>query len=321
MIVAFRTGDTGSLDRDGFLHVLGRQSDVIVLPDGKKISPEELERRYEQSPYIREVALLAPQGELLALVVTPADASDRAQVGELAEAVQAATGDHVTLAFVDQGYTGQPAAEAAGAHGIALEVVKLPEAKRGFVLLPRRWVVERTFAWLFSFRTDTGYVNHWLNALTFGVWDATFDWFGSWLPAMSVIMISEIWKTTPFMSLLLLAGLAQVPNDLQEAAMVDGATWWQRLRRVTLPNMQGAIMVAVLFRVVDAFRIFDNVFIMTSGAQGTETLSILAYRQTITRTEIGLGSAVSVLLFLSVALICFIFIKVFRTDLARARGE
>jgi transposase len=91
-------------------------------------------------------------GELLALVVTPANASDRAQVGELAEAVQDATGDHVEVAFVDQGYTGAPAAEAAAAHGIALAVVKLPEAKRGFVLLPRRWVVERDFAWASRFR-------------------------------------------------------------------------------------------------------------------------------------------------------------------------
>lgn len=91
-------------------------------------------------------------GHLLALRVTPANEQDRAQVGRLTEAVQEATGDHVTLAYVDQGYTGEtPAAEAA-AHGITLEVVKLPEAKRGFVLLPRRWVVERSFAWASRFR-------------------------------------------------------------------------------------------------------------------------------------------------------------------------
>ena len=91
-------------------------------------------------------------GELLALTVTPADVGDRAQVDALAAAVQDATGQTVTLAYVDQGYTGAPAAEAAAAHGIALEVVKLPEAKRGFVLLPRRWVVERDFAWATRFR-------------------------------------------------------------------------------------------------------------------------------------------------------------------------
>ncbi len=80
--------------------------------------------------------------------MTPADENDRAAVAELAEAVQAATGESVTLAYVDQGYTGEQAAEAAQAHGIRLEVVKLPEAKRGFVLLPRRWVAERSFAWM-----------------------------------------------------------------------------------------------------------------------------------------------------------------------------
>jgi transposase len=91
-------------------------------------------------------------GHLLALAVTPADAQDRAQVGALAGAVQEATGASVEVAFVDQGYTGEEAAEAARSHGVALEVVKHPEAKRGFVLLPRRWVVERSFAWAARFR-------------------------------------------------------------------------------------------------------------------------------------------------------------------------
>jgi transposase len=91
-------------------------------------------------------------GHLLALHVTPATADDRAEVGRLAAAVQAATGDSVELAFVDQGYTGEKPAAAAQEHGITLEVVKLPEAKRGFVLLPRRWVAERTFAWTTRFR-------------------------------------------------------------------------------------------------------------------------------------------------------------------------
>lgn len=91
-------------------------------------------------------------GDLLALHVTPANASDRAQVAGLAAEVQAVTGQAVEVAFVDQGYTGPPAAAAAAEHGIALEVVKLSAAKRGFVLLPRRWVVERSFAWAARFR-------------------------------------------------------------------------------------------------------------------------------------------------------------------------
>ena len=184
---------------------------------------------------------------------------------------------------------------------------------RAAILVPYAIItVVSAYAWQYAFAGDTGFVNSWF--------DTSRDWFGERGSSLFVICLSEIWKTTPFMSLLLLAGLAQVPNELQEAAKVDGATWWQRLWRVTLPNMQGAILVALLFRAVDAFRIFDNVFIMTAGAEDTETLSILAYRQTISRTEIGLGSAVSVLLFLSVALICFVFIKFFRTDLGRVRG-
>ena len=91
-------------------------------------------------------------GHLLALTVTAANEQERAQVGDLAEAVQAATGDTVQIAFVDQGYTGEAATEAAAEQGIRLEVVKLPEAKQGFVLLPRRWVVERSFAWTARFR-------------------------------------------------------------------------------------------------------------------------------------------------------------------------
>jgi transposase len=91
-------------------------------------------------------------GHLLALTITPADAQDRAQVADLAEAVQDATGETVTLAYVDQGYTGERPATDAAAHGIDLEVIKLPDAKRGFVLLPRRWVVERSFAWASRFR-------------------------------------------------------------------------------------------------------------------------------------------------------------------------
>src|SRR5690606_30552462 len=91
-------------------------------------------------------------GHLLALLVTPANEQDRAQVGQLAQAVQEATGQTVELAYVDQGYTGENTAQAAEAHGLHLEVVKLPEAKHGFVLLPRRWVVERSFGWMARFR-------------------------------------------------------------------------------------------------------------------------------------------------------------------------
>ena len=178
--------------------------------------------------------------------------------------------------------------------------------------------VVSAFAWQYAFAVDSGFVNSWLD---FMPWvSPTTDQFGNTWSALAVICLSEIWKTTPFISLLLLAGLAQVPEDLQEAARVDGATFFQRLFKVTIPNMKAAIMVAVLFRTLDAFRIFDNIYVMTGGAQGTESVSFLTYRQTISRVEIGLGSALSVLLFLSVVLIAVLFIKVFRVDLSQARG-
>ncbi|WP_432502995.1 carbohydrate ABC transporter permease [Kineococcus arenarius] len=188
---------------------------------------------------------------------------------------------------------------------------------RTAILVPYAIItVVSAYAWQYAFSLTTGF----MNAVVPGI-PEDFDWFANKWTALTVICLSEIWKTTPFISLLLLAGLAQVPEDMHEAAKVDGATARERLFRVTLPNMKASIMVALLFRALDAFRIFDNVYIMTNGAAGTQTVSSLAYNQTISRLEIGLGSAVSVLLFLCVLLICFLAIKVFRVDLARARGE
>ena len=174
--------------------------------------------------------------------------------------------------------------------------------------------VVAAYAWQYAFALDSGFVNEWFNL-------GDKAWFSDRWSALAVIIMAEVWKTTPFISLLLLAGLAQVPEDLQEAAKVDGATVWQRLTRVTVPNMKAAIMVALLFRTLDAYRIFDTIFIMTNGAEKTESVSFLTYRQVITRTALGLGSAVSVLLFLTVVIIAFGFIRGFKVDLSRVRGE
>ncbi|WP_026553462.1 sugar ABC transporter permease [Arthrobacter sp. H20] len=179
--------------------------------------------------------------------------------------------------------------------------------------------VVSAYAWFYAFDINSGYVNAWFDWVP-GI-DSDLNWFAQTGTSLFVIMASEIWKTTPFISLLLLAGLAQVPDELTEAAKVDGATWWEQMRKVVIPNMKAAIMVAVLFRALDAFRIFDNVFIMTNGENNTEVLSLLAYRTSISRLEIGLGSAVSVLLFICVILISFAAIKIFKVDLAGTRGE
>ncbi|MET8520467.1 sugar ABC transporter permease [Nocardioides sp. NPDC004968] len=170
------------------------------------------------------------------------------------------------------------------------------------------------FAWQFAFSFQNGFINGWLPFV-----GDDFNWFGQTGSAVVAIMVSEIWKTTPFMSLLLLAGLAQVSEDMIEAAKVDGATWTQRLTKVILPNMRAAIMVAVLFRALDAYRIFDNIFVMTSGAVRTESISFLTYRQTIEQFQLGMGSALSVLLFLSVLVVAFLIVRLFRVDLAQAR--
>ncbi|WP_196840154.1 carbohydrate ABC transporter permease [Arthrobacter sp. CAN_A1] len=179
--------------------------------------------------------------------------------------------------------------------------------------------VVSAYAWFYAFDINSGYVNAWFDWVP-GI-DSDLNWFAQTGTSLFVIMASEIWKTTPFISLLLLAGLSQVPDELTDAAKVDGATWWEQMRKVVIPNMKAAIMVAVLFRALDAFRIFDNVFIMTNGENNTEVLSLLAYRTSISRLEIGLGSAVSVLLFLCVILISFAAIKIFKVDLAGTRGE
>jgi multiple sugar transport system permease protein len=131
--------------------------------------------------------------------------------------------------------------------------------------------------------------------------------------AIVVIIIAEIWKTTPFMALLLLAGLSLVPEDLQKAAQVDGATGWQRFTKITLPLMKPAILVALLFRTLDSFRIFDNIYILTLGANGTGSVSILGYDNLFNALNLGIGSTISILIFICVAIIAFLFIKGFGT--------
>jgi multiple sugar transport system permease protein len=183
---------------------------------------------------------------------------------------------------------------------------------RTSVLIPYGIVtVVAAFAWQFAFAPDTGFVNPAL-----GIDKA---WFGGHTSAMAVIIMAEVWKTTPFMALLLLAGLTTIDEGLYEAAKVDGANAVQRFFRITLPLMKPAILVALLFRTLDAFRIFDNIFIMTGGSQDTESVSILGYNQLISRTNLGVGSAVSVLIFVCVLVIAFVFVRLFNVRMAEGR--
>jgi multiple sugar transport system permease protein len=129
--------------------------------------------------------------------------------------------------------------------------------------------------------------------------------------ALAVIILAEVWKTTPFMALLLLAGLALVPTELLNAARMDGASAWTRFRKVTLPLMKPAILVALLFRTLDAFRVFDSIYVMTRGSHDTGSVSILGYDNLFTALNLGIGSAISVLIFLCVGIISLVFIRLF----------
>ena len=176
---------------------------------------------------------------------------------------------------------------------------------RTAILIPYGIVtVAAAFSWLYAWTPSTGY----LSALFNNSAPLT-----SQPKAIAIIILAEIWKTTAFMALLLMAGLSLVPEDLLKAAKVDGASAWQRFTRVILPLMKPAILVALLFRSLDAFRIFDNIFILTQGNNGTGSVSILNYDNLFTGLNFGLGSAMSVLILICVAIIAVAFIKGFGT--------
>ncbi len=177
---------------------------------------------------------------------------------------------------------------------------------RTVVLIPYSIVtVVAAYSWQFAWTPNKGY----LAALLPGG-SAPLTGQAS---AIGLIILAEVWKTTPFMALLLLAGLTLVPDDLLKAAQVDGAGPWQRLTKVILPMMRPAILVALLFRTLDAFRVFDNIYILTAGSNGTGSVSMLGYDNLFKAFNLGIGSAISVLIFMVVALIAFVFITLFGT--------
>ncbi|MCP2255301.1 multiple sugar transport system permease protein [Prauserella aidingensis] len=165
--------------------------------------------------------------------------------------------------------------------------------------------VAAAFSWYYAWTPETGYL-----ANLFADGSAPLTEYGS---SLLIIALAEVWKTTPFMALLLMAGLALVPDDLMRAASMDGANAWQRFTKVMLPVMKPAILVALLFRTLDAFRIFDNIFVLTGGSNDTSSVSMQTYNNLIKGLNLGIGSAMAVLIFLTVALIAFLFVKGFGT--------
>jgi multiple sugar transport system permease protein len=170
--------------------------------------------------------------------------------------------------------------------------------------------VVAAFSWRFAWTQGMGWL---AGAGPFGDAPLTEKW-----PSVAIIILAEVWKTVPFMALLLMAGLALVPEDLLKAASMDGATAWQRFWKITIPLIKPSILVALLFRTLDAFRIFDNIYVLTSGANDTSSVSVVAYNNLIKGLNLGIGSTMSVLIFITIAIIAFIFVKLFG---AAAPGE
>jgi ABC-type sugar transport system permease subunit len=166
-------------------------------------------------------------------------------------------------------------------------------------------VTSKMFGWLFD--GQNGIVNYSLRVL--GLIQHNVDWIGSPDFALTTIIIADVWKTTPFMALLLLAGLQTIPGSLAEASSIDGANAWQHFWYVKLPLLTPTLLIASMFRALDAFRIFDLVYVLTGGgpADSTEVLSTLTYKQLFSALQVGYGSALATIMFITEIVIAVIF--------------
>jgi multiple sugar transport system permease protein len=191
---------------------------------------------------------------------------------------------------------------------------------RAVVLVP--WAiltVGTAMTWRAIVAPDVGFLNQLLQALHLP--GAHTVWLAHNGYALAVMILADVWKTAPFMALLLLAGLQVIPEDVNEAAKVDGATAWQRFIRVTLPLLRPAILVALIFRTLDALRIFDLPYVLTQGANGTTSLSLYAYQQLTQNRLIGQGSALAVLTFIIVMAVSLLYIRLAGDNLREMAAE
>jgi ABC-type sugar transport system permease subunit len=190
---------------------------------------------------------------------------------------------------------------------------------RAAVLIP--WAVPTVVSamlWKTMFDPRTGFVDYFLGAFH-PAW-SNLTWlnisvFRSWV----AIFIADSWKNIPFVAIILLAGLQVIPNEVYEAAKIDGASWWQAFRRVTLPMLKPALSVALIFRTLQALLVFDVVFVMTGGGPGTSTevLAHLNYNYFIIKTDFGVGGAMSIMLVVLALVISAIYVRAFRPQQAR----
>lgn len=186
---------------------------------------------------------------------------------------------------------------------------------RASILVP--WVIPTVIAaqmWFFMFNVTPGFINN-----VFGLGD--FSWLGQEGWATFAVIFADVWKTAPFVALLLLAGLQTIPGDVYEGARVDGAKTFQRFWYITLPLLKPAILVALLFRTVEALRVYDLPQVMTSGAFDTESLSILVQQYVVRTPDPGLGSALSTITFIFILAVGLVFVRLLGKELVIGEGE
>ncbi len=179
---------------------------------------------------------------------------------------------------------------------------------RAAILIP--WAIPTSVSammWKFIYNDQYGLFNDVLYKL--GIIDGYKAWLSTADGSFMALVITDIWKTAPYMALLILAGLQMISEDLYEAAKIDGANIIQRFLYVTLPNVKGTVMVALLFRTLDAFRVFDLVSVMTGGANNTESVSLYAYNNLMKFLDFGYGSAMSVMIFVIVFIISLLYMR------------
>lgn len=192
---------------------------------------------------------------------------------------------------------------------------------RAAILIP--WATPTAISgmiWSYMYDGQSGIFAKWLTDL--GIISDMGMLMSTKAGALFAVIFADVWKTTPFIALLLFAGLQTIPDSLYEAAQVDGATKWQRFFRITLPMLKSTILVALLFRTLDAFRVFDLIYVLTGGgpANSTESISIYAYKTMFAQLNFGAGSALSVIVFLCIAIICMIYVKILGSDIIAKRG-
>jgi len=191
---------------------------------------------------------------------------------------------------------------------------------RAAILIP--WAIPTIVSakmWAWMLNDQYGIINDIL--LKIGLIEQKIAWTASSDTAMLAVLLVDVWKTTPFMALLCLAGLQMIPRDIYEAAKVDGVNPVKVFFKVTLPLVRPAVMVAVIFRTLDALRIFDLIYVLTPNSEATETMSVISRKNLIEFDKFAYGSAQSTLLFLTIAVFVVLYIRFGRVDLSGERSK